>query len=97
MNWPFPDEPNVVCFTSKSVVEEGAWIHYVSHDEEDGAWQFHSLDGIPESESDARIVSLRTMLRIDPRLAEIADLPLGWIAWRDSVDEPWKRCRSPED
>ena len=91
MNWPFHDDPSVVVFTSKGVVEDGDWIHFVSHDEEDGAWQFHNIDGAPENESDTRIVTLHTMLKIDPGLSAVADLPLGWIAWRDTVNGMWKR------
>jgi len=91
MNWPFPDNPDVVVFTSKNVIENGDWIHYVSHDEEDGAWQFHGINGVPETESDARIVLLRNMLKADSSLSAIADLPVGWFAWRDSADGPWKR------
>jgi hypothetical protein len=91
MTWPFQDDPSVAVFTSKGVVEGGDWIHLVSHDEEDGAWQFHNIYGAPEAESDARIVSLHTMLIIDPGLIALADLPLGWIAWRDTANGIWKR------
>lgn len=65
MDWPFADEPDVVAFTSKSVVENGEWVHFVSHDEDDGAWQFHSLSGVPDRESDSRLVLLRNMLKRD--------------------------------
>ena len=94
MEWPFADAPNVVVFTSKSVIEDGDWIHYVSHDEDDGAWQFLSVHGAPEMEADSRIVLLRNMVARDPSLNEIANLPLGWIAWRDNALGEWKRRKS---
>jgi hypothetical protein len=50
-------------------------ILYVTHDEEDGMWQF--LDGGDASEEDARILSLKEIVAIDPSLAQLADLPLG--------------------
>lgn len=91
MDWAFPDPPDVVVFTSKSVAEEGDWVHFVSHDEDDGAWQFHSIQGAPNTQSDARLVLLRNIVKKDPTLIEVADLPLGWIAWRQAPNAEWKR------
>ncbi len=93
MTWLFDDPPNVAVFTSKAVVEAGEAIVYVTHDAEDGAWQFHSKDGAPQSQSDARIVSLRSVVAMDPSVLLIADLPLGWCAWRVDKDAPWQRRR----
>jgi hypothetical protein len=36
------------------------------------------------------------LLKLDPSLAEVADLPLGWYAWRDGGDSPWERAPLPE-
>ena len=90
MHWPFSNRPDVATFTSKDVVE-GAWIHYVSHDKEDGAWQFLSENGAPSAESDARIVLLKNIVQLDPSIEKLADLPLGWIAWRNTKEGEWKR------
>jgi hypothetical protein len=68
------------------------WIALVSHDEDDGGRQFLSLETGPLKEGDAVIVSLRKILRLDPSIAELADLPLGWRAWRRSKDSPWQRA-----
>jgi hypothetical protein len=87
----FDDPPNVAVFSSASVIDAGSWIHYVSHDEDDGAWQFHSAEGAPSSDADVRVVSLRLIVERDPSLLSLCDLPQGWIAWRDSADGPWKR------
>ncbi|MDI1429921.1 hypothetical protein [Polyangium sorediatum] len=90
MKWPFADPPNVAVFTSKRILSGEAWIAYVSHDEDDGAWQFHASNGAaPEAE--AAVVSLRSIVDADPTLASLADLPLGWCAWRDRVGAPWNR------
>jgi hypothetical protein len=91
LNWSFADPPNVLVFASKDVVEDVKWIHYVSHDEDDGAWQFHSIDGPPQSMADARIVSLRNIVALDSTVIALADLPLGWIARRDSKEAEWQR------
>jgi hypothetical protein len=91
MTWPFGDPPNVAVFTSKEILENNRLIQYVSHDDDDGAWQFHSADGAPERESDARVVSLQRIVTLDPTVAGLADLPCGWCAWRESKDEQWQR------
>jgi hypothetical protein len=90
--WPFKDPPNVAVFTSRDVIELGQWIYYVSHDLEDGAWQFHSLHGSPSNPSDARVVLLKNIFKLDPSLGKIADLPRGWIAWRKLQHAEWQRA-----
>lgn len=90
-DWPFADPPNVAVFTTRSIIERGAWIARVSHDEDDGAWQFHDDDPAPKHEDEAMLVSLRSMVERDPTLVELADLPEGSRAWRAAVDAPWRR------
>jgi hypothetical protein len=77
--WLFLDPPNTAVFTSVHILNEGDWVHYVTHDEEDGAWQFHPSHG-PSNMKEAAVVSLRSMVDLDPRIEELADLPLGWHA-----------------
>jgi hypothetical protein len=89
--WPFADPPNTAAFTVSSVLEGTAEIVYVSHDEEDGAWQF--LDD-PDRDDGAKVVSLHRLLQLDPTLAELASLPLGWHAFRHRPGSPWRWARS---
>lgn len=89
--WQFLDPPNVAVFTCKQIVEREKWIHYVSHDEEDGAWQFHTSDPNTIEDDDMITVSLKSIYKIDPSIAELSDLPLGWHAWRESQNSPWQR------
>ena len=93
MNWPFVDPPNVAVLTSADIVDRGLPIVYVSHDADDGAWQFHSRNGAPGQELDARVVGLQTILELDPSIGSLADLPLGWCATRATVGEAWNRQR----
>lgn len=92
--WPFDDPPNVACFTSRRIFEQGDWIHYVTHDEDDGGWQFHPPSA-PTPMSDAWLVGLGNIVKRDPTIVELADLPLGWHAWRDAPDAPWQRGVQP--
>ena len=89
-HWPFEDPQNVAVFTVRSILDGDDWIYYVTHDEEDGAWQFHPRAG-PTREQDARVVALRIVMILDPSIGELADLPLGWHAWRESPGRPWVR------
>lgn len=89
-NWPFLDPRNTAVFASVRILDEKDWVHYVTHDLEDGAWQFHPYGG-PTNQKESAVVSLEHMLRIEPRIEELADLPLGWHAWRDDEDAPWTR------
>lgn len=91
-SWPFADPPNTAVFTSKRILNGDVWIYYVSHDEEDGAWQFHPKSG-PTPESEAAVVSLRTVVELDPSITTLADLPLGWCAWREQQDASWQRVK----
>jgi len=87
-DWPFEDPPNVAVFTTTHVIRAGRPILYVSHDAEDGAWQFHSGDAC--SEADATVVALEEIVELDSSIAGLANLPLGWCATRKSQGSAWK-------
>ncbi len=87
--WPFDDPKNVAVITLKSIVKGGKPILYVTHDAEDGTWQF--LDGSTVSQENASVVGLEEISQIDPTVMELADLPLGWYACRSAASEPWLR------
>ncbi len=90
--WPFWDPKNVAVFTTSQVLRLRQPILYVSHDEEDDSWQFHTgAKGV--SVRDAMLVFLSEIVNYDPGICELADLPCGWYAERDSLDSPWKRAR----
>lgn len=87
--WKFRDVKNTVVFSTRQVVNEGVPILYVSHDEEDGAWQFTQGDYV--SMEDAIIVSLAEIVSFDNTLNQLFDLPLGWIAFRKSINDYWEK------
>ena len=44
-------------------------------------------------ESEACIVSLDEIIKLDDSLRVLHDLPLGWIAFRNSINDLWnKEC-----
>ena len=70
------------------------WIAYVSHDDEDGSWQFHNSEPGPVEDGDIMIVSLQNVVKRDESILELADLPEGWHARRSSKSSPWQRAKS---
>ncbi|MFC4323224.1 immunity protein Imm33 domain-containing protein [Litchfieldia salsa] len=86
----FNDFPNTMVITLKEILDGKKPVLYVSHDEEDGMWQF--LDGSDELDTDnARIVTLEEILEIDGSLSSLWDLPIGWKAERVNKDTKWVR------
>jgi hypothetical protein len=87
-SWPFADAPNTASITTRQVLE-GAPILLVTHDSDDGSWQF--LCGTTDDPADAKVVGLGRIYARDATLGELADLPEGWRAWRGSPVVPWER------
>ena len=88
-SWAFPDRPNLAVVTVVQVLRHGMPVLYVTHDAHDGGWQF--LTGKTVDVEDAMVVGLEEMIRHDPTLTALADLPIGWCAWREGRDAEWQR------
>ena len=85
--FPFSDTPDTAVFICSHILDSGEEILFVSHDMDDGAWQF--LCGKEHNESDASIVSLKYVLGLDPTIGNLKDLPLGYCAERESKNDKW--------
>ena len=92
--WPFDDPPNVAVITTTHVVRARKPILYVSHEADDGSWQFHTGDSV--STKDAMVVALAEIMKIDPSIAGLAHLPIGWCATRKTRDAAWKLSKEEE-
>lgn len=89
MEYKFRDDKNTIAITTKKIVSGQSDILLVSHDEDDGMWEF--LDGEDVCEENALIVSMSEIVQIDESINELYDLPLGWIAYRESKTTEWIR------
>jgi len=89
-NWKFPDPPHTGAYLSKAVHTGTEPVTYVSHDEDDGAWQFL---GDSMTDTGGVLVCLHHPVDSDPSLTELADLPIGWFAERIKPGEPWTRSK----
>ncbi|MCX6894975.1 MAG: hypothetical protein NTZ16_05620 [Verrucomicrobia bacterium] len=88
-NWPFEDPKNLAVFSTRQIVFGGHPIVRVTHDNDDGSWQF--LEAETPSESDAVIVGLGEIVKLDPSVKELSNLPIGWQARRSNKTDAWKK------
>jgi hypothetical protein len=88
----FAEPHNVAVITTSEIIERKHPILYVSHDVDDGSWQFHS--GAEVNIEEAKVISLSEIVELDKSLLALADLPLGWIAVRSSQDSFWQYSKS---
>ena len=92
-DWPFSDPKNVATITLRQILEEDRPVLYVTHDVEDGCWQFMDGNDAPD-EKDGRVVCLddghSRKIGHDRRRA----LKLGRIG-RDDLRRTRKGSRNP--
>ena len=86
--WPFDQPKNVAVITLKQIVVDKAPILQVTHDVEDHGWQFLN-PSFEASASNVYVVGLGQIVKLDPSVLEVADLPPGWVASRESVGGKW--------
>jgi hypothetical protein len=85
-DFKFREERNLAVFTTRQVLE-GQPILRVSH-ETDGDWQF--LCDTTTKLTDARVVCLEELVKRDPTVNNLFQLPYGWFAWREALDADWQ-------
>lgn len=78
MDFPFYDAPDTASITCCHIVDDGKTILYVSHDEDDGMWQF--LCGSTHETAEARLVSLEYIFDLDHSVGVLKDMPYGCCA-----------------
>ena len=57
-----------------------------------GGWLF--LDGPDMAGRKPTGIAKVDLLKMDPTLADVTDLPVGWQASREALGKPWKREQS---
>jgi len=92
-DFKFYEAKNLATYTTTKVLENNHPILLVTH-EEDGDWQF--LCGNPITKDDCKVICLEEIVKLDPSLNQLFDLPYGWEAERNSIDDKWVR-RQIED
>lgn len=94
-NWPFADRASTAAFCTTRVAHDHYPVLQVAHDH-NGDWQF--LDATTDDPGEPVMFCLGCVFERDPTLAEIADLPRGWGAFREQPGAAWERWqKEPED
>lgn len=88
MKQSFDDLLNTASITCCHIIEEKMPILYVSHDEDDGAWQF--LCGKNHDVSEARVVSLNEICTLDNSITQLLHMPCGYVAERKKRCKDWR-------
>jgi hypothetical protein len=90
MEPPF-QTPSGLVFTSREVLYEDWPVLLVTHDESHEAWQFVNGHGDTEEGAKPLLVHAEHIVERDSSILELADLPLGWMAWRPTAEDEWRR------
>jgi len=90
-NWLFDQAPNVAAITSTHITKDACPVLLVTHYEDDHSWSFQS--GLAVTMEESQLVGMGEIVRRDPTLVEIADLPPGWSAERDAIGGKWRRYK----
>jgi len=92
--WPFDQAPNVAAITTRQVLDDGFPILRVTHYSDDHSWAF--VCGTTDDVADGRVIGMSCAIELNPTLREIADLPPGWTAWRETVGSVWHRFQNED-
>jgi hypothetical protein len=89
-DWNFDQPKDTAVIADKYFMERKEPCLFVSHDDDDGGWQFltQNTQGDPGR---VLLVALSNAVSVDETLIELSDLPEGWIATRQTKDSAWER------
>lgn len=77
---------NEVVITCIHILEQNKSVFCLSHDE-DGIWQ--ALCGDVHKTDEARIISLKELIRIDKTIESVINMPKGYYTIRNSELDCW--------
>ena len=83
----YEEQEGMYVFTCEDALYYGQPILEVHH-VNDGNWLF--LCGKIHDGEDAPCVMLKVIIRLDPSIAQLSDLPLGKLAKRTAPGSPWE-------
>jgi hypothetical protein len=88
-SWLFDQPRDCAVLVRPEVLEQSEPILHVTHDSDDHGWQFVGFsNGMSEND---RVIALHEVVELDRSVLQLADLPVGWRAVRDTIGHPRKR------
>ena len=91
-DYRFDQSGDTACITCSHVMDEGAPVLFVTHDADDGGWQF--LCGREHDIEDAIVIGMGHIIDMDPTLNGLHDMPEGYGASRESLGAQWASFQS---
>ena len=92
-NFKFKESEKTLCITCNHVITRERPILYVTHDSEDGTWQF--MCGKDDHDiTNAQMVSLLNIIEIDNTVNDLYEMPVGYGAEREATTDKWKPFKS---
>lgn len=86
--YKFTEPEKTACITCCHILSESRPVLYVTHDADDGTWQF--LCGAEHhDESEARVAGLGQVIACDDSLNDLYEMPRGMGAQRSSQVDQW--------
>jgi len=90
-DYQFDQSRDTACITCSHVMSDGAPVLFVTHDADDGGWQF--LCGAEHDIEDAIVIGMGSVIDLDPTLNSLHDMPEGYGATRDALGAQWAAFR----
>ncbi|SMB95188.1 hypothetical protein SAMN00120144_1884 [Hymenobacter roseosalivarius DSM 11622] len=98
LDFKFFEPRNTTAFVARQIFEESMPILRVFHDDDDGAWQFLTGElGELVTSDDIMIVCLEDVVKHDPTINELFNMPTGRVATREFVGAKWIREEIEEE
>jgi len=91
-DYQFDQPSDTACITCSHVRNDGAPVLFVTHDADDGGWQF--LCAGEHDIEDAIVIGMGSVIDLDPTLNGLHDMPEGYGATRDALGARWEAFRS---
>ena len=86
-DFPFDVPPDTAALVCCHVINREAPILHVSHDLDDGMWQF--LCGKAHEADDGKLVALREIFDLDPSIGALKNIPCGCQVERKTPGDSW--------
>ena len=93
--YPFYLKSDMLVFTCCHVLEKNKTITFVTHHFDDNNWQFTCSS--VHNDTDAVIISISELCKIDPSIEELCDMPVGHFATRKNKNAKWIISKIPDE
>lgn len=91
-SWTFREDPATICVVQRTIASGQRDILLVARDSTTGRWQF--FDGTGTGMNQVVGLTLGDVVELDPSIAHLTNLAMGWVARRQAKGLPWTFSRN---